>query len=78
MSQPSEHSSNGSSSQDNSEYHSKQEIESEEEQVMIVDSSKGHTFLDIQFPLPRKFPKPYFMLQEVIPILDNALSKPYI
>ena len=42
MSQPSEHSSDGSSSQEAVEYHSEQESESEEEQVIIIDYSKGH------------------------------------
>ena len=77
MSQPSEHSSDGSSSQSDLEYHSEQEIELEEEQVIIIDYSKGHMFLDIQFPLPAQFTKPYLMLQEVTSNLDDALLKPY-
>ena len=77
MSQPSEHSSDGSSSQEAVEYHSEQESESEEEQVIIIDYSKGHMFLDIQFPLPAQFTKPYLMLQEVTSNLDDALLKPY-
>ena len=69
--------SNGSSSHSDSEYHSKQEAESEEEQIIFVDYSKGHTFLDIWFPLPAQFPKPYLTLQEVITNLDDACLKPY-
>ena len=42
MSQPSEHSSDGSSSQEAVEYHSEQESELEEEQVIIIDYSEGH------------------------------------
>ena len=77
MSQPSEHDSDGSSSQEDLEYHSKQNTESEGEQVIIIDVSKGHTFSDIWFPLPAVFPKPYLPLQEVMPKPDNALLKPY-
>ena len=77
MTQPLEHDSDRSSSQTDSEYHSKQETKSEEEQVIIVDYSKGHTFLDIWFPLPAQFPKPCLMLQEVTSNLDDTLPKPY-
>ena len=77
MSQPSEHNSDGSSSQTDSEYHSKQEAKLEEEQIIFVDYSEGRMFLDIQFPLPAQFPKPYLTLQEVITNLDYALPKPY-
>ena len=77
MSQPSEHDSDGSSSQEDSEYHSEQEIESEEEQIILIDYSEHRTFFNIQFPLPAQFPKPYIMLQDVISNLDDALPKPY-
>ena len=77
MSQPSEHDSDRSSSQTDSEYHSEKETKLEEEQVIIVDYSEGYTFLDIWFPLPAQFPKPYLMLQEVTSNLDNTLPKPY-
>ena len=77
MSQPLEHNSNRSSSQTASEYHFEQETELEEEQVIFVDYSEGHMFLDIWFPLPAQFPKPYLMLQEVTSNLDDALLKPY-
>ena len=44
MSQPLEHHSDRSSSQTDLEYHSKQEIELEEKQVIIVDYSKVTCF----------------------------------
>ena len=33
-------------------------------------------FLDIQFPLPAQFPKPYLRLQDVMSNLDDELPKP--
>ena len=73
-----EHHSNGSSSQMDWEYHSEQEAELEEEQNILIDYSQGHMFLNIQFPLPAQFPKPYLSLQEVISNHDDALPKPYV
>ena len=77
MSQPLEHSSDGSSSQSDMEYHSKSESESEERQLIPIDDTVGFTFLDIQLPSPYNFPKLYIRLQEVITNLDDALLKPY-
>ena len=77
MSQPSEHSSDGSSSQTDTEYHSKLESESEERQIIPINDKEGFTFLNIQFPLPYQFPKPYIMLNEVMSNLDDVLPKPY-
>ena len=59
------------------EYHSKSESESEEKQIIPIDDTAGIMFLEIWFPLPLEFPKPYFKLQEVISNLDDALLKPY-
>ena len=60
------------------EYHSKSEPELEEKQIILIDESEEYTFLNIQFPLPYQFPKPYLMLNEVISNLDDALPKLYV
>ena len=77
MSQLLKHGSNESSSSQNMEYHSETESESEEEQITPIDYTVGITFLDIWFPLPLQFPKPYLRLQDVISHKDDALPKPY-
>ena len=77
MSQPLEHSSKGESSQTSMEYHFESESKSEEKQIIPIDDTEGITFLDIQFPLPFKFPKLYLKLQDIITNLDDALLKPY-
>ena len=77
MSQPLEHNSNRSSSQTDTEYHFELESELEEKQVISIDESEEYTFLNIQFPLPYQFPKPYIMLNKVMSNLDDALPKPY-
>ena len=59
------------------EYHSESKHKSEEEQIIPIDYTAGITFLDIQFPLPLQFSKPYIRLQEIISHEDDALSKPY-
>ena len=74
MSQASEHDSNEQSSSQNMEYHS----ESEEKQIIPVNDSEGYTFLNIQFPLPYKFPKMYLVLNKVMSNIDDALPKPYV
>ena len=78
MSQSSEQSSNGSSSQENMEYHSESKSESEERQIILVNQDEEFTFLNIWFPLPYQFLKPYIMLNKVMSNLDNALLKPYV
>ena len=77
MSQPLEYGSKGSSSQTDMDYHSKLESKSEERQIIPIDDTVGFMFLDIQFPLPLQFSKPYIRLQEIISHEDDALSKPY-
>ena len=78
MSQPLEHSSDEQPSSQNMEYHSKLEPESEEKQIILIDDSEEYMFLNIQFPLPYKFPKVYLVLNEVMSNLDDALPKPYV
>ena len=77
MSQSSEQDSEGESSQSNLEYHSRSEPELERKQIILVGKDEEFTFLNVQFPLPRKFPNPYMQLNEVMTNLDHVLLKPY-
>ena len=65
------------SSQD-TEYISESEPESEEAQGILSEIDQEYLLLDIQFPLPYTFPKPYLTLNEVALMLDNALPKFYV
>ena len=58
------------------EYHSKSESESEEIKIIPINDSMEFTFLNIWFPLPYQFPKPYITLNKVMSTLDDALLKP--
>ena len=77
MSQPLEHSSNGASSQTDTEYYSKLESKLKEKQIILINDWEEYMFLNIWFPLPYQFPKPYIMLSKVISNLDDVLPKPY-
>ena len=77
MSQPSEYSSEEESSQNDTEYHSESGLKSEKKQIILVNSDEEFTFLNIWFPLPHEFPKPYIMLNKVMSNPDDALLKPY-
>ena len=60
------------------EYHSELEHKSEKKQIILVNTNEEFTFLDIWFPLPHVFPKPYITLNEVMSNPDDALLKPYV
>ena len=77
MSQSVEHSSDGTSLQEDMEYHSKSGSQLEEKQIILINKDKEFTFLNIWFPLPYQFPKPYITLNKVMSNLDDALPKPY-
>ena len=77
MSQSLEYASNDESSQGSSEYHSRQEPESERQQIMLVDRDEEFTFLNIQFPMPLEFPNPYIQLNKLMSTVDHVVPKLY-
>ena len=50
----------------------------EKKQIIFVSPDEEFMFLNIWFPLPFNFPKPYLILNEVMSNLDDALPKPYV
>ena len=77
MSQSLEYTSDDESLQGSSEYHSRQELESERKQIILVDCDEEFTFLNIQFPMPLEFPKLYIQLNELISTVDHVVAKLY-
>ena len=66
MSNTSEYKSKEESSQGNSEYHSGSELEPDRTQIILVNREEEFTFLNIQFPMPLPYPKPYIQLKELM------------
>ena len=66
MSNTSEYDSEDESSPGSSEYHSRQEPESDRTQIILVDCNEEFTFLNIQFPMPSPYPHPYIQLSELM------------
>ena len=66
MSNTSEYESEGGSSQSSSEYHSGQESEPDRMQIILVNREEEFTFLNIRFPTPLLYPKPYIQLKELM------------
>ena len=66
MSNTSEYESEGESSQGNSEYHSRQELEPDRMQIILVNREEEFMFLNIRFPMPLPYPKPYIQLKELM------------
>ena len=50
----------------NSEYHSGQESEPDRTQIILVNREEEFTFLNIRFPMPLLYPKPYIQLKELM------------
>ena len=69
MSHISETDSEDKQSSQNTEYHSKSGTESEPGDYTLSNPDQRDTILNVWFPMPYTFPKPYLTLQEVI---DNA------
>ena len=69
MSCISEHDSKDNESSQDTEYHSESGTESETGQFTLSNADQRNSFLNVQFPMPYTFPKPYLTLSEV---LDNA------
>ena len=66
MSNTSEYDSEGESSQGSLEYHSGQESEPDRMQIILVNHEEEFTFLNIRFPMPLPYPKPYIQLKELM------------
>ena len=78
MSHSLEHDSKEESSQNDTEYHSELEHQSEKKQIILINQDEEFTFLYIRFPLPCQFPKSYITLNEVMSNPEDALPKPYV
>ena len=52
----------------NSEYHSGEESEPDRTQIILVNHEEEFTFLNIRFPMPWSYPKPYIQLKELMKI----------
>ena len=72
MSNTSEYNSNDESSSGSSEYHSRQEPESDWTQIILVNRSEEFTFLNIWFPMPQSYPHPYIQLKELMTTIKIA------
>ena len=55
----------------NSEYHSGEESEPDRTQIILVNREEEFTFLNIRFPMPRSYPKPYIQLKELMTTVDT-------
>ena len=78
MSHISEQDSEDSESSHDTEYISESGTESETSQITSSHLDQGYLLLNVRFPMPYTFPKPYLTLNEVELKLDDALPKPYI
>ena len=72
-----EYKSGDESSQGSSEYHSGQELESERQQIILVNRDEEFTFLNIWFPMPLEFSYPYIQLNELMSTIDHVVAKSY-
>ena len=55
----------------NSEYHSGDESEPDRTQIILVNHEEEFTFLNIRFPMPLPYPKPYIQLKELMETVDT-------
>ena len=74
MSNTSEYESEAESSQESSEYHSRQESEPDRMQIILVNREEEFTFLNIRFPMPLPYPKPYIQLKELMTTVTTTLE----
>ena len=72
-----EYKSGDESSQGSSEYHSGQELESERQQIILINQDEEFTFLNIQFPMPQQYPHPYIQLNELMSHVDTMVPRLY-
>ena len=59
-----------------SEYHSGEESEPDRTQIILVNREEEFTFLNIRFPMPLSYPKPYIQLKELMTTV-NTPSESY-
>ena len=55
----------------NSEYHSGEESEPDRTQIILVNREEEFSFLNIRFPMPRPYPKPYIQLKELMTTVNT-------
>ena len=72
MSTTSEYDSNDESSPGSSEYHSRQEPESDRKQIILINRDEEFTFLHIWFPMPQSYPHPYIQLSDLMTTVELA------
>ena len=72
MSHTSDYESDDESSPGSLEYHSGQEPESDQKQIILVDRNEEFTFLQIWFPMPPSYPHPYIQLSEFMTTVKIA------
>ena len=56
----------------NSEYHSGEESEPDRTQIILVNHGEEFTFLNIWFPMPLPYPKPYIQLKELMTTVETT------
>ena len=78
MSCISEHDSEDNESSQDMEYHSKSGTESESGEYTLTNPEQKDTILNVWFPMPYTFPKPYLTLQEVIDNTSDQEQNPNI
>ena len=71
MSNTSEYNSEDESSQGSSEYHSGEDSEPDRMQIILVNREEEFTFLNIRFPMPLPYPKPYIQLKELMTTVET-------
>ena len=59
----------------NSEYHSREESEPDRTQIILVNREEEFTFLNIRFPMPLPYPKPYIQLKELMTTVETTPEK---
>ena len=74
MSNTLEYESKEESSHDSSEYHSGQESEPDRTQIILVNREEESMFLNIWFPMPLPYPKPYIQLKELMTTVTTTLE----
>ena len=74
MSNTSEYGSEEESSQGDLEYHSGQESEPDRMQIILVNHEEEFKFLNIRFPMPLPYPKPYIQLKELMTTVTTTLE----
>ena len=74
MSNTSEYNSDDESSPRSSEYHSREEPESDRTQIILINRDEEFTFLHIRFPMPQSYPHPYIQLSKLMTTVKLALE----